>query len=195
MTFKLSTILASLILLTACQTAPYKTEYTLGSDLTANVPVSQKQKPYSVIVNDVKTFGSGAEVNMTYTRTPNVIEAYTKSEWVEPPVLLIKTALTNALIASNNYQDVLMSPTSIMSPYRIDAVIQNMQQVFVGDKSYIELSLMVRLVDTVNQKLVFSKIYSTTEAVETLNAEGGVEAYNKAMKKLLPNIVQDLSRY
>ena len=42
---------------------------------------------------------------------------------------------------------------------------------------------------------MFSKIYSTTEAVETLNAEGGVEAYNKAMKKLLPNIVQDLNRY
>lgn len=195
MTFKLSAILASLVLLTACQTAPYKTQYTLGTDLISNIPTSQKQKPYSVIVNDVKAFGSGAEVNMTYTRTPNVIEAYTKSEWVEPPVLLIKTALTNALIASNNYQDVLMSPTSIMSPYRIDAVIQKMQQVFDGDKSYIELSLMVRLVDTAHQKLVFSKNYSVTEPVQSLNAQGGVEAYNKAMKKLLPNIVQDLSRY
>lgn len=195
MTFKLSTILASLVLLTACQTAPYKTQYTLSSDLTSNIPVSQKKKPYSVIVSDVKTFSSGAEVNMTYTRTANVIEAYTKSEWVEPPVLLIKTALANALIASNHYQDVLMSPTSIMSPYRVDGIIQNMQQVFVGDESYVELSLMVRLVNTATQKLVFSKIYSTTEPVQTLNAEGGVEAYNKALKKILPNIVQDLSRY
>ena len=75
MTFKLSTILASLILLTACQTAPYKTQYTLGSDLTSNIPAAQKQKPYSVIVSDVKTFGSGSEVNMTYTRSANVVEA------------------------------------------------------------------------------------------------------------------------
>ena len=118
-----------------------------------------------------------------------------KSEWVEPPVLLIKTALANALITSNGYQDVILSPTAIMSPYRVDTTIQKMQQVFKDNESYVDISLMVRLVNTATQKLVFSKIYSTTEKVQSLNAEGGVEAYNKAMKKLLPNIVQDLSRY
>lgn len=195
MTFKLSTILASLLLLTACQTAPYKTQYTFGSDVVVNVPVSQKQKPYSVIVNDVKTFGLGVDANMTYTRSANVIEAYTKSEWIEPPVQLIKAAIANALIASNNYQDVLMSPTAIMSPYRVDVTIQKMQQVFVGDTSHIDLTLMVRLVNTATQKLAFSKIYSATEAMQTQNAEGGVEAYNQALKKILPNIVKDLNSH
>lgn len=191
---KLSVVLASLLFVVGCQSAPYKTQYTLNPEL-ASIQSSVKQKPYSIIVSDVKSFGAGKSVDMTYTRTSNVVEAYTKSAWVEPPVQLVKVALANALIASNAYQDVLMSPTSIHSPYKVDATIQSMQQRFVDGKSTIELSLMVRLVNTSNQNLVFSKIYSTTEAVAADNAEGGVAAYDRALNRLLPNIVRDINRH
>ncbi len=191
---KLSVVLASLLFVVGCQSAPYKTQYTLNPEL-ASIQSNVKQKPYSIIVSDVKSFGAGKSVDMTYTRTSNVVEAYTKSAWVEPPVQLVKVALANALIASNAYQDVLMSPTSIHSPYKVDATIQSMQQRFVDGKSTIELSLMVRLVNTSNQNLVFSKIYSTTEAVTADNAEGGVAAYDRALNRLLPNIVRDINRH
>ena len=191
---KLSAVLASLLLVVGCSSAPYKTQYTLSPEIGSSIPASVKQKPYSIIVSDVKSFGAGKNTDMTYSREANVVEAYTKSAWVEPPVQLVKVALANALIASNAYQDVLMSPTAIKSPYKVDATIQTMQQQFNNGQSNIELSLMVRLVNTSNHKLVFSKIYAATEPVMSLNAQGGVEAYNKALDRLLPNIVQDIIR-
>lgn len=194
MTTKLSTILATLIFVVGCQSAPYKTQYTLNPDVES-IQVSHQHKPYSITVSDVKAFEVGKNTDMTYTRNANVIEAYTKSAWVEPPVYLIKVALANALIASNAYQDVLMSPTSIHSPYKVDATIQKMQQRFVDGQSTIDLSLMIRLVNSATHQLVFSKTYSTTEPALTPNAEGGVEAYNRALHRLLPSIVRDLNRH
>lgn len=194
MTTKLSTILATLILVVGCQSAPYKTQYTLNPDVES-IQVSHQHKPYSITVSDVKAFEVGKNTDMTYTRNANVIEAYTKSAWAEPPVYLIKVALANALIASNAYQDVLMSPTSIHSPYKVDATIQKMQQRFVDGQSTIDLSLMIRLVNSATHQLVFSKTYSTTEPALTPNAEGGVEAYNRALHRLLPSIVRDLNRH
>ena len=191
---KLSVVLASLLFVVGCSSAPYKTQYTLNPEL-ASVSTVAKQKPYSITVSDVKSFGAGKNTDMTYSRTANVVEAYTKSAWVEPPVQLVKAALANALIASNAYQDVLMSPTPINSPYKVDATIQKMQQQFKDGQSNVELSLMVRLVNTSNQKLVFSKIYSTTENVTTDNAEGGVVAYDRALSRLLPDIVRDINRH
>lgn len=194
MTTKLSTILATLIFVVGCQSAPYKTQYTLNPDVES-IQVSHQHKPYSITVSDVKAFEVGKNTDMTYTRNANVIEAYTKSAWAEPPVYLIKVALANALIASNAYQDVLMSPTSIHSPYKVDATIQKMQQRFVDGQSTIDLSLMIRLVNSATHQLVFSKTYSTTEPALTPNAEGGVEAYNRALHRLLPSIVRDLNRH
>lgn len=195
MTVKLSTILASLLFIVGCQSAPYKTQYTLSSDLVSAVQPSQKQKPHSIIVSDVKSLGMGMTTDMTYTRYNNVIEAYTKSAWVEPPVYLMKVALVNALTASGAYQDVLMAPTSITSPYRVDAVIQKMQQSFVNGQSTVDLSLSIRLVSTSTNQLIFSKIYSTSEATTTQDAAGGVDAYNRALTRLLPTIIRDINRY
>lgn len=193
MTMKLSALLASILVLVGCQSAPYKTQYTLGSDVASTIQASAQHKPYSIIVSDVKSFGAGKNTDMTYTREANVVEAYTKSAWVEPPTQLIQVALANALIASNVYKDVLMAPTSINSPYKVDATIQTMQQSFKDGQSSVDLSLMVRLVNTSNQHLVFSKIYSAKEPVNALNAEGGVEAYNQALNRLLPSIVRDIT--
>lgn len=194
MAVKLSAIFASLLIIAGCQSTPYKTQYTLAADTSvSNIQTVTKQKPYSIIVSDVKTFTHGLSTDMTYTRIANVVEAYTLSAWAEPPVQLIKTALANALIASNAYKDVLMSPTSIKSPYRIDATIQTMQQQFSGNQSSVDLSLMVRLVNTATQQLVFSKTYSATEVAPKDNAEGGVEAYNRALARLLPDIVRDVT--
>lgn len=194
MTMKLSALLASILVLVGCQSAPYKTQYTLGSDVASTIQASAQHKPYSIIVSDVKSFGAGKNTDMTYTREANVVEAYTKSAWAEPPTQLIQVALANALIASNVYKDVLMAPTSINSPYKVDATIQTMQQSFKDGQSSVDLSLMVRLVNTSNQHLVFSKIYSAKEPVNALNAEGGVEAYNQALNRLLPSIVRDITR-
>lgn len=195
MNIKLSAILASLLVIAGCQSATYKAQYTLSSDVVDSVQSIQRTKPYSIIVNDVKSFGAGISTDMTYTRNANVVEAYTKSAWVEPPVYLVKVALANALIASGAYKDVLMAPTSIPSPYRVDTTIQKMQQNFANGQSTIDLSLAVRLVNTKTHQLVFSKIYSTSEPTATQNAEGGVEAYNRALTRLLPTIVRDINRH
>lgn len=195
MTLKFSALLASLILVAGCQSAPYKTQYTLGSDIVSSIHTSSKQKPYAIVVGDVKTLTTGLTTDMYYTREANVVEAYTKSAWIEPPIKLIQVALMNALIASNGYKDVLMSPTEVKTPYKVDATIQKMQQTFVNGQSAVDLSLVVRLVNTTTEQLVFSKIYSATEAVKTENADGGVLAYDQALKRLLPSIVQDLQRH
>ena len=192
---KLTVVLASLLFIAGCGSAPYKTQYTFNSDVISSIQPSTKQKPYSITVSDVKSFGTGANKDMTYTRNANVIEAYTKSAWVEPPIYLMKVALADALIASNAYQDVLMAPTSIQSPYKVDATIQKMQQRFVDGQSTIDLSLMVRLVNSTTHQLVFSKIYLTTETATSQDAAGGVEAYNRALARLLPNIVRDITRH
>lgn len=195
MTLKFSTLLASLVFVAGCQSAPYKTQYTLGSDFVSSIHSSNKQKPYALVVGDVKTLTTGMTTDMYYTRDANVVEAYTKSAWIEPPTKLIQVALMNALIASNGYKDVLMAPTEVKTPYKVDATIQKMQQSFVNGQSTVELSLMVRLVNTTAEQLVFSKIYSTTEPVKTQNADGGVLAYDQALQRLMPSIVQDLQRH
>lgn len=195
MALKLTTLLTTLLIVVGCQTAPYKTQYTLGTAIDSNIPVSNVQKPYSIAISDVKTFGSGMNTDMTYSRSANIIESYTKSEWAEPPVNLIKVALANALIASGAYKDVLMEPTTISSPYKVDATLQSMQQVFQGNQNSIELSLMVRLVNTATHQVVFSKVYRATEVASSQNAEGGVEAYNRALSLLLPSIVRDINAH
>lgn len=194
MKLKLMGIISSLLIVAGCQTAPYKTQYTLNTNVQGLVQTQVAPKPYGIIISEVKTFGGGANVDMTYSREANVVEAYTKSAWIEPPTKLIQVAIANAFIQSNGYRDVLLSPTAISAPYKVETSIQKMQQYFDHNQSFVELSLLVRLVDASSQKLLFSQQYSVKEPVLIQNAQGGVEAYNRALDKMLPTIVRDIAR-
>lgn len=192
--FKTLVFGVTLAFLVGCQSAPYKTRYTFVADAHVSVQQARIMKPYSIIVTDVKSFGEGLNVDMVYTREANILEVYTKSAWVEPPTELIKTSIANGLIASNGFKDVLLSPTAIISPYKVEATIQKMLQTFENGQSFVELNLMVRLASTTSQNLVYSKIYSAKERTNTLDASGGVDAYNRALKRLLPDIIRDINR-
>lgn len=191
MKMKLTGLMAAMLVIAGCSSAPYKTQYTLATD-GARIIEAAQQKPYGIVVGDVKSFGMGNNVDMTYSRDANTVEVYTKSAWVEPPVQQIQVAIANGLMASNAYRDVVVSPTSLTGAYKVDTTIQKMQQYFDNGHSYVELSLMVRLLNNSQQKLVFSKKYSIKEPVESLNAEGGVAAYNRALARLLPEIIRDI---
>ncbi|GAA5093692.1 ABC-type transport auxiliary lipoprotein family protein [Wohlfahrtiimonas larvae] len=194
MKIKLMSLAAVAVMVVGCQSAPYKTQYTLATDTVSEAVPTMRTKPYAILVDDVKTLASGRDVDMTYSRTANVIESYTQSQWAKPPKQQIQVAIVNALIASHGYRDVLSAPTAISSQYKIDTTIQKMQQYFDGNQGYVELSLMVRLLNSSTNQVVFSKIYSAKEPVDSLNAQGGVEAYNQALKRLLPDMIRDIHK-
>lgn len=108
---------------------------------------------------------------------------------------MLQAAITQDLEARNLFQYVVMAPNSVTAAYRLDLTILEMRQYFPSDvDSHIVLKVQARLINNSNNKIARTFNYYKEEKSPHYNAEGGVEAYNKALNQISSQLAQDLSQ-
>lgn len=180
------------LLLVACGAPKAGTQYTLEPNPTLN---SVRTSGKTLSVNRITAAEPLHSTKMEYTRANNEIEYYTINHWAVPPSKMLQELFVKAFIESKYYKDVISLPSDLKANERLDLNLLKMRQYFEGKESYVEVEIHARLIDSNTKKTYLSKRYHTKEPAETLDAHGGVKAYNRALARLISEITRDVIRH
>lgn len=124
---------------------------------------------------------SGLNSRTILYKKDGAMQPYKYGTWSETPSLKLQHLMAEALQDQNHFHSVVIGNSMALSNLVLEPVLQNFEEVFVGDKSYVYVSLRFRLIDTKSGDVIGSvKLSSKKDVTNTNGAAGTVEAFNLA---------------
>ncbi|GCL62624.1 ABC-type transport auxiliary lipoprotein family protein [Pseudaquabacterium pictum] len=122
---------------------------------------------------------------MAYQRTPQRIEHFTASEWLDAPPRLLAPLLVRAAEATGAFRAVLLGPAAGSTSWRLDTELLRLQQNFsAGGPSQVRLTLRAVLVDTASRTVLGAREFDTSQPAPSDDAAGGAAAAQRAALQL-----------
>lgn len=128
--------------------------------------------------------------NIVYTKPGLTAGNYLYSKWHKPPNRSISTALYTAFKYNNIFSKLVFDDTHIRSDLTLDIRVLQFEHRFTNTKDsngVIELDAM--LYNPKTQQLLASHLFRSAVRAKTGNAQGGVDALNKALGKVLSELI------
>jgi len=126
-----------------------------------------------------------------YIRHQNVLEYYSKSQWVDTPARMLLPLLVLRLEATGHFAAVLSAATSpVAGEIRLDTEIVRLYQDFLSEPSQVILMLRVQLLDMVARQVIATKVFKILSDAPTADAIGGMRATNEAVTRILNELAE-----
>ena len=126
--------------------------------------------------------------NMHYTDKAFTLQAFTRSNWANPPAHMLQLLMVQTLRHSQLFHTVLKEPQMGHHDYRLTSELHLLQQEFIGTHSHIHLQLSAALVNSTTHKIIATRLFDITKAACCNTAYGGVIAANQASLQLLQQL-------
>ncbi|SFV75051.1 hypothetical protein MNB_SM-3-227 [hydrothermal vent metagenome] len=112
---------------------------------------------------------------------------YVTAKWVIPPNKIITTQLEDYLQSSGLFSSVLSMQSYIRSDLVLETDVEDFLQYFSKDKksSYVILKVKLTLIDLHSNRILESKKFQIKKDVKELSANGGVVAFEQALREFL----------
>jgi cholesterol transport system auxiliary component len=186
--------------LTACGSLlpsppPAPSFYTLGGS-ASHTP--RDQAPQStgptLLVNPLRAASGFDSSHMVYTRSPQQLERYARSEWADTPARMLGPwlvqVLSDELTRSRALGAVLLAPSAAMSEYALDTDLIRLQQDFSTRPSRVRLTLRVALIDATSRRVLAVREFDATEPAASDDPRGGVQAAQALSARVLQEVAE-----
>ena len=177
------------ILLAGCSTkmAPLKT-YTLQTPVV-NDSYNSSYKNKTIQVMQPQSLKEKMSEKMYFSYSPTEQGAYLNSKWSNDLGTLVQGTLIHTLQSSGMFKGVVSYASTAQADYRLESTVFDFSHHVRGEASHAIVSIQVDLVSADTGKLIKSKRFSYMEATRTTDAEGYVEASNKAIVRLSQDLL------
>jgi len=141
--------------MTACSPVrlPDQKSYTLNS-LNANT-IHARHTNKTVLVTTPIAASAYATSRMAYIKKPFQVQYFAENRWIAQPAQLLTPLMVASLQQTNHFKNVVGSPFTGNTNYRIDSQMLTLQQNFITNPSQIELSMRINVVN--NKIYILSK--------------------------------------
>ncbi|MCK9473872.1 ABC-type transport auxiliary lipoprotein family protein [Sulfurimonas sp.] len=174
---------------------PPVAEYNIAiKDIKINHSVSSSQENSLKILRAFST-NSLATLNMDYTDANNRVYSYSQSQWQESPSDMISSLLLKNIRDSGLFSSVHPSKSRVKSDFILETNIEEFMQFYSHEmrESHVEVVISLSLIDAKTNSVVASKVFSSHINTKTLDANGGVEAFNIALLEIISKNIEWLS--
>jgi cholesterol transport system auxiliary component len=121
---------------------------------------------------------------MYFSYSPMQHGAYLNSKWSNNIGKLLQGTVMYMLQGSGMFKGVVSYDSTAQADCRLESTVFDFSHHIRGDASHAVVSLQFNLVSTHTGKLIKSKRFSYREPTRTTNAQGYVEASNRAVEQL-----------
>ncbi len=142
-----------------------------------------------LLVSLPKAQSGYATRSIIYTKTPLTLSNYSKSEWADTPAKMLTPLIVNAMEKSGLFRAVLTAPGQAMGDLRLETDIIRLQHEFFTQPSRVRFSLRAKLFDAKTREVLATKLFEASEPAPSENAYGGVQAANRALKRVLEEMI------
>jgi cholesterol transport system auxiliary component len=175
-------------LLAGCTVAsPYVSEFRINPTILDSEVRAQTCNGKTLKV--AKAFSSSALMsqNMNYGFGDYKIGSFTESQWAESPNREITSHILKTLQSAGLFKSALISNSKSRSDLVLETNIEEFTQFFSQDQksSTVKVTISNTLIDAKTNTALRTKTFEQSEKAETLDAEGGVAALNKALSVVL----------
>ncbi|NPA65588.1 MAG: hypothetical protein GXO11_01765 [Epsilonproteobacteria bacterium] len=184
-------LIIALLFIGCSQEVPPTKKYILDIEIPKNV-----NNKFTCKEKSLKILSPYASYEYTTNNLYYVLDSqegsYTQSAWAKAPAteiyaLLLKNIRKSAIFATvENYTSISQGDINL----EID--IQNFKQYFSSDEkhSYVIADITLSMVDKKTFTIIAQKNFYKKVITDSADAKGGVEALNKALAELLPEMIQ-----
>lgn len=125
---------------------------------------------------------------MNYTQ--DGIYSFNETKWLDLPSNMISLELSKALRESEVFKTVLNNKSRAKSDLVLEVNVEEFMQYFEQNSSYVKVSYVLNLVDHSSSKIVSSQSFKTKVDTLSFDANGGVEAFKKALSILFAKNIE-----
>jgi cholesterol transport system auxiliary component len=189
---------ASVFLLTACGSLlpsppPTPTFYALSNTaLTTPQDPTVKAVGPTLLVNVMRAAPGFDSAHIVYTRSPQQLEHFARSEWADTPARMLEPwlvqVLSSELTRSATVGAVLLAPSSAASEFALDSELIRLQQDFSVQPSRVRLTLRVALIQTTTRRVLAVREFDAAEPTATDDPRGGVHAAQVVSGRVLQEV-------
>ncbi len=207
--FRASLVLASACLMSACGSLlpsppPTPSFFTLSSSA---VKVLREQAARSdgpsLLVNPMRASSGFDSTHMVYTRSPQQLEYFARSEWADTPARMLGALLVEVLsdellpragaaaaVGAVNLGAVVQAPTSAITDFSIDTDLIRLQQNFSVQPSTVRLTLRATLIQTGTRRVLAVREFDATLPAPSDDPRGGVQAAQAASLQVMKEVAE-----
>lgn len=180
------------LLLAACSILPepkpaaldkYLLEYTPATvqETVAGAPVLLIARPLA--------HGAYDTPRIAYMKQQFGLRYYTRSSWADTPARMLAPLMAEAFNASGRYQALYANPGQVSARLRLDSELLAFYQDFTGQPAEMHITLRAQLVDLDAHRVLATQLFDIREPAPSEDAYGGVQAANRAVTRLLEELV------
>lgn len=127
---------------------------------------------------------------MVYVQKLHELNYFVASRWADTPAHMLEPLLMQAMEQNGGFRAVVQATDSVPADIRLDTELVRLQQDFMTQPSQIQISLRVQLIDVRGQRVLAVKQFDESETASSENAYGGVTAANRALQRVLDQLVE-----
>jgi len=179
----------SLLFFVGCSMShPAVTEYRVHSDVK-NIEQTQSCSYTDKSIKISRAFSSNTLMSneMKYVLGNTKEFSYTESQWAVSPSNAISSELLKLLRESKIFKNTQTSKSRSSSDIILETNIEEFVQHFNKDetKSYATVTISLTLINSKDNRVIGTNTFSSNVDTKTLDANGGVDALNKALSNVL----------
>lgn len=183
--------LAAVALLSACSALPPLPEAASTYVLDARLaPPARKAAGNAVIAVSPPRARPGFDTaSMAYVRRAHELEYFAKNRWADTPARMLAPLLVQALDRSGGFRAVVQAPGAVSADLRIEIEIVQLLQDFETRPSRVRFTLRAQLIEVASRRVLATREFDEAEGAPSDDAYGGVIAANRALERLLGQLV------
>lgn len=131
---------------------------------------------------------------IAYTERPYEIRYYALNQWVDPPPAMLWPLLVRALENSGHFASVVTPASAASVDLRLNTEILALRQEFNGSTSRGRVVLRAQLTDLHSGRVLGTRVFDDAEPAPGNDPYGGVVAINRALARVLPELVRFCSQ-
>jgi len=176
------------ILFSGCTViTPSKSEYIITPTITVEKADESSCKEQTIKIAQAFSDTSLMSKKMKYTYDEQQEFTYSESIWSRAP----SRAISSVLLASIRDSELFKSVNSYKSRSRSDLILETNIEEFIqhyndeNRESFVKVVISFSLINSKTSKTIDNKTIMVEIEAESLNAQGGVKALNKALSEIL----------
>lgn len=126
---------------------------------------------------------------MAYARRLHEIEYFSRNRWIDTPPRMLGPLLVQALERSGAFRGVVHPQGGAAADLRLEVEIVRIVQDFSTRPSRVRFTLGARLIEVATRRLIAAGEFDETESAQSDDPYGGVGAANRALERLLGELV------
>ncbi len=189
-------ILLGIVLLSGCATTKTSiTEYRVVAKTSKAQSVVDGCKEKSLKIAQAFSSSSLMSLKMDYVQEESKIFSYSQAHWNESPNHSVTMEILKEIRDSKLFKNVQISRSRSKNSWILETNIEDFLQYYSeGLKdSFAKVIISLTLIDSKTNSVIATKTFSSKINTNSLDAEGGVEALNRALSDVLTQNIEWLN--